>query len=210
MTTISPAERRGGTVTQPAPQRFDDIEIMIGGGQAPKIPAGASGRDADIVQLYSVDSGNPSQFRPGPVLVVGGAPPVPRSRSRQPVEHPARSDIGAAGVERITVRATGVRDGNPMLDAGAPGSRATPRGWRGAPCTQIRHQVWRGRLPGTGGWGGGERAGSLRRRHQVPAHGGLVTARWRRPGRGDRRRPDHGTIRTCGMTRAASIAPLTT
>jgi putative flavoprotein involved in K+ transport len=35
-----------------------------------------------------------------------------------PLEHPTRGDVAAAGVERITVRATGVRDGKPMLDDG--------------------------------------------------------------------------------------------
>ncbi|MGA7668818.1 MAG: NAD(P)-binding domain-containing protein [Nitrolancea sp.] len=50
--------------------------------------------------------------------------PMGRKAKRQlrahgfPLEHPSRSDIAAAGVERITARATGVRDGKPMLDDG--------------------------------------------------------------------------------------------
>lgn len=35
-----------------------------------------------------------------------------------PLEHPNRKDIMAAGVERITLRATGVHDGKPMLEDG--------------------------------------------------------------------------------------------
>lgn len=35
-----------------------------------------------------------------------------------PLEHPSRSDIVAAGVERITERVTGARDGKPMLAGG--------------------------------------------------------------------------------------------
>lgn len=35
-----------------------------------------------------------------------------------PLEHPNRADLLAAGVERITMRATGARDGKPMLEGG--------------------------------------------------------------------------------------------
>lgn len=155
----------------------DAVIIATGGFQTPKIPDWASGLDPNILQLHSLDYRNPSQFQPGPVLVVGashsgaetavesarehqrmlvgrdtGQVPLPtegplvrftapliwfavtrmltvdtpigrkvRPQVRAhgfPLEHPSRNDIVAAGVERITERATGARDGKPMLADG--------------------------------------------------------------------------------------------
>jgi putative flavoprotein involved in K+ transport len=163
--------------TTDQPLAADAVIIATGGYQTPKIPAWAGELDPDIRQLHSVDYRNPSQFQPGPVLVVGashsgadiaieaarghqtilvgrdtGQVPIqtngrltpligpviwfalnhvltvhtPMGRKAKghflahgfPLEHPSRSDIAAAGVERVTLRATGVRDGKPMLDDG--------------------------------------------------------------------------------------------
>ena len=175
---VSRAANRGWTIeTTGHPLAADAVIIATGGYQTPKIPAWASELDPDIRQLHSLDYRNPSQFQPGPVLVVGAShsgadiaieaaqdhqtilvgrdtgqipvktngrlarfitpviwfavnhvvtvdTPMGRKAKRKfrahgfPLEHPNRSDIAAAGVERITVRATGVRDGKPMLDDG--------------------------------------------------------------------------------------------
>lgn len=155
----------------------DAVIIATGGYQTPTIPSWANELDPDIMQLHSLDYRNPTQFKAGPVLVVGAShsgadiaieaardhrtllagrdtgqvpiqtngrlarfvspmiwfavnhvltidTPMGRKAKKQllthgfPLEHPSRSDIAAAGVERITLRATGVQDGKPMLDDG--------------------------------------------------------------------------------------------
>ena len=169
----------GGWTIETCDERLvsDAVIIATGGYQVPKIPDWASELDPSILQLHSTDYRNPSQFQPGPVLVVGashsgaeiaveaaqhhhtvlagrdtGQVPLPtegplvrltgpliwfavtrvltvdtpigrkvRPQVRAhgfPLEHPNRHDIVAAGVERITARASGVRDSKPMLEDG--------------------------------------------------------------------------------------------
>lgn len=172
---VSRAAEGGWNIETPdQPLATDAVIVATGGFQSPRIPTWASELDPDIRQFHSVDYRNPSQFQPGPVLVVGAshsgadiaieaahehrtllvgrdtgqvpistdgrltpfvAPviwfalnhvltvdtPLGRKAKGQfrvhgfPLEHPSRSDIVAAGVERITARATGVRGGKPML-----------------------------------------------------------------------------------------------
>ena len=163
--------------TDDKPLLARSVVIATGGYQTPNIPEWASELDPEILQIHSLDYRNPSQFQPGPVLVVGAShsgadiaveavqhhrtllvgrdtgqipiktngrlvpfitpviwfavnhvmsvnTPMGRKAKRKfrahgfPLEHPTRSDIAAAGVERITVRATGVCDGKPILDDG--------------------------------------------------------------------------------------------
>ncbi len=171
---------KGGWCVDTGDQQLeaDAVIIATGGFQTPKVPAWASELDPNIMQLHSADYRNPSQFLPGPVLVVGAShsgadialeasrdhrtmlagrdtgqipfstdgklsrrifgpliwfavnhvitvnTPMGRKARKNlrnhgfPLEHPNRSDLARAGVERITARATGVRDGKPMLDDG--------------------------------------------------------------------------------------------
>jgi putative flavoprotein involved in K+ transport len=61
----------------------NQVVVAIGAYQRPRIPAFASELDPGIVQLDTTRYRNPSQLRPGGVLVVGAgtlAPPTPPRR----------------------------------------------------------------------------------------------------------------------------------
>ncbi len=73
-TTVSRASGGGWSIETTGPGFVaDTVIIATGGYQSPNIPEWASELDPEIVQLHSLEYRNPSQFRPGPVLVVGAS-----------------------------------------------------------------------------------------------------------------------------------------
>ncbi|MGH3646280.1 MAG: flavin-containing monooxygenase [Micromonosporaceae bacterium] len=187
----------------------DNVVVASGTfGRTPYLPEFAVELDPGIVQLHSCEYRNPSQLRPGAVLVVGGShsgsdiayevaashqtvlcgrdtgqipfridSPIaravfpllwfawtrvlttstPMGRKMRPEvrEHGGpllrvkRADLAAAGVERVTARVSGVRDGKPLLDDGRV-LEPTNVIW----CTGFRQEFDWIKLPVTGpdGW----------------------------------------------------------
>jgi hypothetical protein len=61
--------------------RARNVVVASGATRVPAVPGFAPGLDADIRQLHSDEYRNSGSVTSGPVLVVGAAPRVPRSRS---------------------------------------------------------------------------------------------------------------------------------
>jgi putative flavoprotein involved in K+ transport len=92
-----------------------DHPTILAGRDTGQVPLQTNGRLAPVITPVI-------WFVVNHVLTVGT--PMGRKARDQvrahgfPLEHPTRSDILAAGVERIAVRVTGVRGGKPLLDDG--------------------------------------------------------------------------------------------
>ena len=67
------ADGRPGFVATAGGRRYEADQVIVATGafQVPRVPAFATDLDPSIVQLHSSAYRNPSQLRPGPVLVVG-------------------------------------------------------------------------------------------------------------------------------------------
>ncbi|MGH3658737.1 MAG: flavin-containing monooxygenase, partial [Micromonosporaceae bacterium] len=187
----------------------DNVVVTTGTfGPTPRLPEFATDLDPGIVQLHSSEYRNPSQLRPGGVLVVGAShsgadiayeaarshrtvlcgrdtgqipfridsrvarrvfpllwfawtrvltldTPMGRKMRPHARNHGApllryrRAELAAAGVERVTARVSGVREGRPVLDDGRTRD-VTNVVW----CTGFRQDFSWIRIPVTGedGW----------------------------------------------------------
>jgi putative flavoprotein involved in K+ transport len=88
---VDGVRRAGGRyVVTAGARRFEAANVVVATGpqHLPSVPAFAAGLDPAILQLHSSEYRNPSQLRPGPVLVVGASHSGPDIAFEAAREHP--------------------------------------------------------------------------------------------------------------------------